>query len=55
MPTDLAEALALSGARETFDGLAPSRRKEHVRAIQDAKTSETRARRIAATIAKLVG
>lgn len=55
VPTDLAEALALSGAHETFDGLAPSRRKKHVRAILDAKTLETRERRIAATIAKLVG
>lgn len=53
VPEDLAAALAAAGARETFDALAPSHRKEHVRAILDAKKPETRERRIAAVIEKL--
>ena len=47
VPPDFAEALALvPGAREAFDRLADSHRKEHVRAIEEAKKPETRARRI---------
>lgn len=53
VPHDLAAALATAGVREAFDELAPSHRKEHVRAILDAKKPETRQRRIAAAIAKL--
>jgi uncharacterized protein YdeI (YjbR/CyaY-like superfamily) len=34
------------GLRASFDALAYSHRKEHVRAIQDAKKPETRQRRI---------
>ncbi|MEZ5255731.1 MAG: YdeI/OmpD-associated family protein [Ilumatobacteraceae bacterium] len=42
-----------AGVRETFDALAPSHRKEHVRAIEDAKKPETRARRIERAIEML--
>jgi hypothetical protein len=53
VPEDLAAALTLSGARASFDALAPSHRKQHMQWILDAKTPETRARRIAAAIVKL--
>lgn len=47
VPDDLATALAvIEGAREAFDRLAPSMRKEHVRQVETAKAAETRARRI---------
>lgn len=51
VPDDLASALADAGARASFDALAPSRRKEFVRGIVDAKQPETRARRVAAAVA----
>lgn len=47
LPADLADALEDARARAAFDALAPSRRKEFVRAIEEAKAPETRARRIA--------
>jgi hypothetical protein len=47
MPDDLARALEQAGTRAAFDRLAPSKRKEFVRQIADAKTEETRARRLA--------
>jgi len=53
VPEDLAAALAEAGVRERFDTLAFSQRKEHVRAITEAKGAETRARRIAAAVMKL--
>ena len=53
VPEDLAQALAGEGLRERFDGLAYSHRKEHVRAVEDAKTEATRQRRIARAIEKL--
>lgn len=54
VPEDLAAALAaVPGAREAFDGLAPSHRKEHVRAILEAKKPETRERRVAAAVEKV--
>ena len=46
VPGDLATALADAGAREAFDALAFSYRKEHVRAVDDAKAAATRTRRI---------
>jgi hypothetical protein len=46
VPDDLAEALAAAGVRSTFDALAPSHRKEHVRSVTDAKGEATRQRRI---------
>jgi hypothetical protein len=54
VPEALATALAEKvGAREAFDALAYSIRKEHVRNVNDAKTDDTRARRIAAIVAKM--
>jgi hypothetical protein len=54
VPDDFAAALnAVQGLRQRFDGLAFTHRKEHVRAIEDAKTAETRARRISKAVEKL--
>jgi hypothetical protein len=54
VPADFAEALkAIPGLRQAFDALAFTHRKEHVRAIEDAKTAETRARRITKAVDKL--
>jgi uncharacterized protein YdeI (YjbR/CyaY-like superfamily) len=39
--------------RAAFDALPPSHRKAHVTAIEEAKTAETRERRIAAAVAKI--
>jgi hypothetical protein len=50
VPEDLAAALAQAGAREAFDRLAFSHRREHVNAVNDAKKPETRARRIAKAV-----
>lgn len=48
VPADLATALvAKPGARDAFDRLAYSIRKEHVRQVETAKAAETRERRIA--------
>jgi Bacteriocin-protection, YdeI or OmpD-Associated/Domain of unknown function (DUF1905) len=55
VPDDLARALAEAGLRDRFDALAYSHRKEHVRAIEDAKSAATRERRIAKAIEKLAG
>lgn len=54
VPEDLATALAeKAGAREAFDNLAPSKRKEHVRQVTSAKAEETRQRRITTIVEKL--
>lgn len=53
VPDDLAAALAEAEVRPAFDALAPSARKAHVVAVETAKAVETRARRIAAIVAKL--
>lgn len=50
VPDDLASALATAGVREQFDALATSRRKEFVRQVEEAKTRETRERRIAKVV-----
>jgi hypothetical protein len=55
LPDDLAAALEAAGVRDAFDALAYSRRKEHVRSIEDAKAPETRARRIATAVSGLGG
>ena len=46
VPPDLAKALAKAKLAAAFDAAAPSRRKEFVRSVEDAKTPETRERRI---------
>ena len=54
VPEDLSAALALRpGARERFDALSFSVRKEFVRQVESAKAPETRQRRIAGIAAKL--
>lgn len=55
VPDDLASALAEAGVQDAFDALAPSHRKAHVTSVESAKAADTRARRIAAVIAKLRG
>jgi len=54
VPADLAAALdVVPGARAAFDRLSFSHRKEHVRAIEEAKAAETRQRRIVKTVEKV--
>lgn len=54
VPEDLAAALAAKpGAREAFDALSYTTRKEHVREVESAKAPETRTRRIANIVGKL--
>ena len=55
IPDDLAAALAQKpGAIAAFDALAPSKRKEFVRQVVEAKAQETRERRVAKIVAELV-
>lgn len=53
VPDDLAEALDAAGLRATFDALAPSHRKEHMRSVTEAKTEATRQRRIEKVVSAL--
>jgi hypothetical protein len=54
VPSDLQRALKASKrAHAAWQALAPSHRREHVRHVTEAKLPETRARRIATTIATL--
>jgi hypothetical protein len=54
VPEDFAAALdAEPEARRRFDALAYSHRRRHVLSIEDAKTAETRQRRIAKSISML--
>lgn len=54
LPPDFAAALeAEPMARETFDKLSPSNKGWHVSQVSDAKTDETRQRRIAKQVAAL--
>lgn len=56
VPTDLAAALAADpAAAAAFDKLSYSNRRRHVLGVEDAKTAETRQRRIAKTVATLSG
>lgn len=55
VPDDLAQALSKAKLRKAFDALSPSQRKEHVRAITEAKRPETRSKRIEALLALLHG
>jgi hypothetical protein len=56
VPEALAAALAADPvAAAAWDALAYSHRKEHARAIREAKAAETRDRRVAKAIAKLRG
>jgi Bacteriocin-protection, YdeI or OmpD-Associated/Domain of unknown function (DUF1905) len=53
IPNDLAKALTKAGVKKTFEALAFSKRKECVRQVEDAKTQETRERRIEKIVAGL--
>ena len=56
VPDDLAAALAAApAAKAAFDALSYSHQRQHVEAVLGAKAPETRARRVAAAIAKLTG
>ena len=55
IPADLRAALAEAGALEAFEASAPSRKKEDVRQVEDAKTPETRERRIAKIVVRFTG
>jgi len=52
VPPDLAAALrAAKGARAAFDGFTPGKRREYVEWLAEAKTEETRKRRLATAVA----
>lgn len=51
VPKDFAAALKRAGLTKDFAALAFTHRKEHVRAIEEAKAPETRARRIEKAVA----
>jgi hypothetical protein len=53
VPNDLAAALDTAGKTATFEALTPFRQAEITKSVTRAKRSETRARRIAQTIAEL--
>jgi antitoxin component of MazEF toxin-antitoxin module len=54
VPDDLRAALSeKAGATEAFDALSFTRRKESVRQVEDAKTQETRERRISKIVSEL--
>ena len=46
LPEDLQIALAAEGLVSAFEKFAPSHQKENIRSVEDAKSPETRARRI---------
>lgn len=50
-PPDLNAALETAGVREVWERLSFTHRKEHVRAIEEAKAPETRLRRIEKAVA----
>jgi hypothetical protein len=53
VPDVLAAALAENNARDAFDALSYTMRKEYVRQVTTAKAEETRQRRIAKIVARL--
>lgn len=55
VPDDLRAAISAAGLDASWDALAYTHRKEHVRSVEDAKKPETRARRVEAVVAKLAG
>jgi hypothetical protein len=55
IPSDLARALAKARMHKRFDALSASHRRELVRSIEDARTAQNRATRIARTLAHLEG
>ncbi len=55
LPAELEKVLADAGLRVAYDALAPSRQKEAARQVEDARTDDTRQRRIARILAQLAG
>ena len=55
VPTELTNALDNAGMLETFSALTYSKRKEFARQVSEAKTDETRERRIEKVLAALNG
>ena len=56
LPDDLAKAITATAAtRAAWTELSPAHKREHVKRVIEAKKPETRARRIAATVAALAG
>jgi hypothetical protein len=53
IPTKLMKALTGASAVREFEGLAPSMQKEYVRQVMEAKSDETRQRRISKVIETL--
>lgn len=53
IPADLKDALVQANALAAFEKSAPSMKKEYVRQVEEAKTQETRERRIAKIVEKL--
>jgi hypothetical protein len=53
IPQDLKDALIGANALDAFEKSAPSMKKEYVRQVEEAKTQETRERRIAKIAEKL--
>jgi hypothetical protein len=53
VPAAFGEALAAAGAREEFDALSYTHRREYVRWIEEAKRDETRERRVAKAVEML--
>lgn len=54
IPPALSEALKVHNLRETFHDLIYSKRKEYARLVNEAKTDETRTRRIEKIVAELM-
>jgi hypothetical protein len=54
-PDDFAAALDAAGARDAWERLAPSHKKAHVTAIEQAKAAETRQRRVDKAVAQIAG
>jgi uncharacterized protein YdeI (YjbR/CyaY-like superfamily) len=55
LPSELRTALAAApDARAAFDGLAPSHRREYVRWVAEARRADTRERRAAQTVMRLL-
>jgi hypothetical protein len=53
IPQDFEAALVRAGVLDAFQSAAPSLKKEYVRQVEEAKTQETRERRIAKIVEKL--
>ena len=55
LPAELEQALVDAGVKAAYDALPLSRQKESARQVEDARTDETRQRRVARIVAQLSG